>query len=103
MLYADEAGIVSRSSKDLQRVTPAIATACSGLGLTFSEGELETMSLQSKGCGQMSFAIKQPVRYTKKNPLSLCTWAGLTALTDYSASRSSGVFRGPGRESYDTR
>ena len=37
MLYADDAGIVSRSSEGLERMMTAIVTACSSFGLTVSE------------------------------------------------------------------
>ena len=38
-LYADDAGIVSRSSEGLERMMTVIVTACSSFGLTVSEAK----------------------------------------------------------------
>ena len=78
LLYADDAGIVSRSSEGLEKMMTVIVTACSAFGLTVSEAETEIMYLQTKGGGKVSFASMQPVRYTNKRS-SLCTWAGPSA------------------------
>ena len=43
MLYADDAGIISRSSEGLERMTTVIVTACSSFGLTVSEAKTEIM------------------------------------------------------------
>ena len=43
MLYADDAGIVSRSSEGLERMTTTIVSACSSFGLTVSETKTEIM------------------------------------------------------------
>ena len=55
MLYADDAGIVSRSSGGLERVVTVIVTACSAFGLTVSEAKTEIMCVQTKGGGKVSF------------------------------------------------
>ena len=57
MLYADNAGIVSRSSEGLERMMTAIVTAWSSFMLTVSEAKTEMMCLQTKGGGKMSFTI----------------------------------------------
>ena len=57
MLYADDAGIVSRSSEGLERMMTMIVTACSSFGLTVSEARKEIMCLETKGWGKMSFTI----------------------------------------------
>ena len=57
MLYADDAGIVLRSSKGLERIMAVIVTACSSFGLTVSEAKTEMMCLQTKGGGKVSFTI----------------------------------------------
>ena len=56
MLYADDAGIISRSSEGMERMT-VIVTACSAFGLTVSEAKTEIMCLQTKGGGKVSFTI----------------------------------------------
>ena len=57
MLYADDAGIVSRSSEGLERMTTVIVTACSAFGLTVSDAKTEIMCLQTKGGGKVPFTI----------------------------------------------
>ena len=57
MLYADDAGIVSRSSEGLERMMTAIVTACSPFGLTVSEPKTELMCLETKRGGKVSFPI----------------------------------------------
>ena len=52
MLYADDAGIVSRSSERLERMMTAIVTACSSFGLTVSVAKTEIMCLETKGGGE---------------------------------------------------
>ena len=57
MLYADDAGIVSRPSEGLERMMTVIVTACSSFGLTVSEAKTEIMCLETKGGGKVSFTI----------------------------------------------
>ena len=57
MLYADDAGIVLRSSEGLERMMTVIMTACSAFGLTVSDSKTEIMCLRTKGGGKVSFAI----------------------------------------------
>ena len=56
MLYADDAGIVSRSG-GLERMMTVIVTAWSSFGLTVSEAIAEMMCLETKGGGKVSFTI----------------------------------------------
>ena len=74
MLYADDAGIVSRSSEGLERMMTVIVTACSSFGLTVSEAKTEMMCLETKGGGTVSFTINAAGQVYKQS--SLCTWAG---------------------------
>ena len=57
MLYADAAGIVSRSSEGLERMTTVIVTACSSFGPTVSEAETEIMCIQTNGGRKVSLTI----------------------------------------------
>ena len=57
MLYADDAGIVSRSSEELQWMMTVIVTACSSFGLTVSEAKTKIMCLGTKGGVKVSFTI----------------------------------------------
>ena len=57
MVYADDTGIVSRSSEGLERMMTVIATACSAFGLTICEAQTEIMCLQTIDGGKVSFTI----------------------------------------------
>ena len=57
MLYADDAGIISRSPKGLEKMITAMVTACAAFGLTVSEAKTEIMCLQTKGGGHMLFTF----------------------------------------------
>ena len=54
MLYADEAGIVSRSSERLERMMTVIVTSCSAFGTQVSKAKTEIICLQTKGGGKVS-------------------------------------------------
>ena len=57
MLFADDAGIVSRSSEGLERMMTVIVTACSAFGLTVSEAKTEILCLPTGGVCGGSFTI----------------------------------------------
>ena len=58
MLYANDAGIVSRSSEGLKRMMTVIVTACSSFGLlTGSEAKTEKMCLETNSGGKVPFTI----------------------------------------------
>ena len=67
MLYADDAGIVSRSSEGLERTMTVIVTACSAFGLTVFESKTEIMCLQTKGGGKVSFTINAAGQVCKQS------------------------------------
>ena len=77
MLYADDAGIVSRSSEGLEKMMTVIVTACAAFGLTVSEAKTEIMYLQTKGGGHVPFTVTAADQVYKRS--SLCTCAGLSA------------------------
>ena len=66
MLYADDAGIVSRSSEGLKRMLTVIVTACSSFGLTVPEVITDILCLGTKGGGKMSFTINAAGRVYKQ-------------------------------------
>ena len=45
MLYADDAGIVSRSPEGLEKMMTVIVTVCAAFGLTVLEAKTEIMCL----------------------------------------------------------
>ena len=57
MLYADDAGIASRSPEGLEKMMTVIVTACAAFGLTVSEAKTEIMCLQTKGGGHVPFTV----------------------------------------------
>ena len=57
MLYADDAGIASRSSEGLERMMTVVVTACSAFGHTVSEAKTEIICLQTNSGGKVSFTI----------------------------------------------
>ena len=83
MLYADDAGIVSRSSEGLERTMTVIVTACSAFGPTVCEAKTEYCACRLKVAGRCPLPSMQPARYTNKLS-SMCTWAGLSAHTELS-------------------
>ena len=71
MLYADDAGIVSRSSEGLERMVTVIVIAWSAFELTVSEAKTVMICLQAKGGGKVSFTIKAAGQVYKQS--NLCT------------------------------
>ena len=49
MLYADDAGVVSQSPKQLSKMMDVIVVVCAAFGLTVSEAKAEIMCLRAKG------------------------------------------------------
>ena len=49
MLYADDAGVVSRSPEQLRKMMEVIVVVCAAFGLTVSEAKTKTMCLRAKG------------------------------------------------------
>ena len=49
MLYADDAGVVSRSPEKLRKMMGVIVVMCAAFGLTVSEAKTEIMCLRAKG------------------------------------------------------
>ena len=48
MLYADDAGVVSRSPEQLRKMIGMIVVVCAAFGLTVSEAKTEIMCLRAK-------------------------------------------------------
>ena len=49
MLYAGDAGVFSRSPKQLRKIMGVIVVVCAAIGLTVSEAKTEIMCLRAKG------------------------------------------------------
>ena len=84
MLYADNAGIVSRSSERLERMMTVIVTACSSFGLTVSEAKTEKMCVETKDGRKVSFTINAAGQVYKQT-IEFVYWGGaITADRDLS-------------------
>ena len=79
VLYADDAGIVSRSSEGLERMMRAIVTACSSFGLTVSEAKTDIMCLETKSGGKVSFTINAVGQVYKQTILFVYFGGAITA------------------------
>ena len=84
MLYADDAGIVSRLSEGLERMMTVIVTACSAFGITVSEAKTEVMCLQTKGGGEASFTINAAGQVHKQTIEFVYLGGAITADRDLS-------------------
>ena len=84
MLYADDAGIVSRSSERLKRMTTVIVTACSAFGLAVTKAKTERMCVQTKSGGKVSFTVN-PADLVNKQTIEFVYLGGaITADRDLS-------------------
>ena len=52
MLYADDAGVVSRSPEQLRKMMEVVVVVCAAFGLTVSEAKTEIMCLRAKGISE---------------------------------------------------
>ena len=57
MLNVDDACIISRSSKGLERMLPVIATSCAAFGRAIYEAKTEIICLQTEGGGKVYFTM----------------------------------------------
>ena len=57
MLYADDAGIVSRSPERLEKMMTVIVTACAAFGLVVSGAKTEIICLQTRGGWHVPFTV----------------------------------------------
>ena len=57
MLYADDAGVVSRSPEQLRKMMEVIVVVCTAFGLIVSEAKTETMCLRAKGMPESTGTI----------------------------------------------
>ena len=73
MLYADDAGIVSRSRNSLAKMMVVIVAVSASFGLTVSEAETETMCLMTKGMDRLTFVTEAAGQAYTSKPPSLCT------------------------------
>ena len=85
MLYAENAGIISRSSEGLERTMTVIVTACSSFELTVSDAEKEIMCLQTRGGGEVSFTINAAGQVYKQTLEFVYLSGAITAGTDLRA------------------
>ena len=83
-LYADDAGLVSRSPEGLEGMITVMVTACLSCGLTVSRAQTDTMCLQAKGGGNVSFTINTAGRVYKPTTEFVYLGGDITADRDLS-------------------
>ena len=66
MLYADDAGVVSRSPEQLRKMMEVIVVVCAAFGLTVSEAKTDIMCLRAIGMPESSVEAAGQV-YTQAN------------------------------------
>ena len=79
LLYADDAGIVSRSPEGLERMMMVIVTVRSSFGLTVSESKTEIMLPQTTGRGKVSFTTNAAGQVYKQTIGFVCLSGAITA------------------------
>ena len=84
MLYADDAGIVSRSTGGLERMMTVIVTACSSFRLTVSKAKTDIMCLETKGGGKVSFTPNAAGQVYKQTIEFVYSGGVITADRDFS-------------------
>ena len=60
MLYADDAGVVSQSPKQLRKMMVVIVVVCAAFGLTVSEAKTEIMCLRAKVYARRGYRSPPP-------------------------------------------
>ena len=58
MLYADDAGVVSKSAQSLAKMMTAIVRVCEAFGLTVAEKKTETVYLRYPGAAEQALVIE---------------------------------------------
>ena len=80
MLYADDAGIVSKSAEGLAKMMTVIVTVFEGAGLTVSEKKTETMLLRTPNqVPQTSPLVIEAVGQMYRQTMQFCIWAILSS------------------------
>ena len=87
MLYADNAGIVSRSIEGLERTMMVMVTAYLAFALTVSKAKTEIVCLQTRDGGKVSFAINAVGQEYKQTIEFVYSCGAISANRDLSASR----------------
>ena len=103
MLYADKAGIVSRSSEGLGRMITVVVAACSSFRLTVFDVKTDILCLQIKDGGKVSLPINAARQVHKQKNRVYVLGLGYHRRVEASALKYRGVFRGLGRASSGTR
>ena len=84
MLYAEDTGIVFRSTQGLERMMTVFVTACSSFGPRVSEARTEAIFLETKGSGKVCFTINAAGQVNKNNNEFVYLGGAITPYTDLS-------------------
>ena len=92
MLYADDAGVVSRSPEQLRKMIGVIVVVCAAFGLTVSEAKIEIMCLRAKGMPESTATFSVEAAGQVYNQTNEFIYLGGTSTTmPTSPSRSTGA------------
>ena len=76
MLYADDAGVVSRSPEQLRKMMGLIVVVCAAFGLTVSKAKTEIMCLRAKGMPESTTTFSVEVLDQVYNPTNEFVYLG---------------------------
>ena len=78
VLYADDAGVVSRSAEQLRKMMGVLVVVCAAFGLTVSEAKIEIMSLRAKGMPESttSFGVEEAGQVYNQTNEGFSDWGG---------------------------
>ena len=100
MLYADDAGVVSKSPEQLRKIMVVIVTVCAVFGLTVSEAKTEIMCLRTRGMSDdtATFSVEAAGQVYKQTH-DFVYLGGTSTATPTCPSRSTGAYATPGAAS----
>ena len=101
MLYADDAGIVSKSAEGLAKMTTVIVTVFEAAGLTVFEKKTETMLLRTPDQAPHRSSSRQQARGIDRQR-SFCIWAVLSTQAPILCQRSNGGSDSHGHATVDS-
>ena len=94
MIYADDAGVVSRSPEQLRKMMGVIVVVCAAFGLTVSEAKTEITCLRAKGMPESTaiFSVEAVDEVYNQTNEFVYLGGNVNHNTDLSPSRSTGAY-----------
>ena len=97
MLYADDAGVVLQSPKQIRKMMVVIMTVCAAFGLIVSETKTEIMCLRTRGMpdATATFSVEAAGQVYKQTH-EFVYLGGMSTTTPTCPLRSTGAYTTPG-------